>query len=403
MQKNITPQMARALIYEMPVPHNATNIELESAFGYVAAADVYSACAVPPFARSRFDGFAFRAEDTAMATAQNPITLKITQEVPAGTVAASPILPGAAAKIYTGAKMPTGANATIKYEYTEFTDTKVKIFRPLQPNQDVTPIGEDIALGDTILQRGEILTPAKIGLLAACGVGNLDVYDKPRIHLITTGSELVSHHETLADGKVYNSSGPYISAYLREQGFLVRTTHVPDSADAIANGIEEKLSDYDLILTTGGASVGDYDLCKTTLEQMHADILFWKTSMKPGAAILAAVLRDTPILCLSGNPAAALMQVYQLLRPFLRKLRGMKDCWDMPVDVHLKKPFTKCSKRTRLLRGRMEIMDGKAYFEELGGQLGSVLSSFSDAEWFAEIPANSPELPTGTLVKAYRI
>jgi molybdopterin molybdotransferase len=403
MQKNIMPDAACELLFNMPVRQSAFETKLGDALGYVAAEDVHTPYPMPPFDRSPFDGFAFRGEDTAGAATETPVILKITEEIAAGDVGKIAITPGFAAKILTGARLPFGANATVKYEYTEFTNETVKLFRPVKPWQDVNRAGEELCSGAVIIRRGERLSPARLGLLAACGIGGLSVFSKPRVSLITTGSELISCGEPYQDGKIFNSSAVSLSAILTAEHFYVSPFHARDSVDEIAEAIKAALKSSELIITTGGISVGDYDLCKAAVEQLGAEILFWKVCLKPGGAILAAVLEGIPIVCLSGNPGAALMQLYRLLLPFLRKLRGETACFDEHIELILKTPFTATSKRVRLMRGRLEFQNGRVYFVQAGGQSGSVIASFAGAEALVEIPAGSPALPAGTIVTGWRI
>ncbi|MDR2530664.1 MAG: molybdopterin molybdotransferase MoeA [Oscillospiraceae bacterium] len=404
MKTNVTPDEARTILFDLPVTAAAETVALPCALNRVLASELTADVAVPPFDRSPFDGYALIAEDTATATAVNPVTLTLTEEIPAGTAPSRRLERGFAAKILTGAPIPDGANATVKFEYTQFNDTEVSVTRPLIPWQDVTRVGEDVKAGAVIAARGTLLTPPLIGIAASAGRFELPVFRLPSAIIINTGSELIEAGEPLPPAKIYNSSAYSLSSYLRGLGFdAVSGGVVRDDAHAIAAKIADALGKCDLVITTGGVSVGDYDYAFDAAQILGADTLFSKARMKPGGAIGAFVKDGRLILSLSGNPGAAIMQLLRIALPYLNKLRGLAECFPAPVEVYLKHAFTKLSTRVRVIRGRLELDGGKAWFVEVGGQTGGVISSFAGADLLAEFPANSPEVPAGSLITAYRV
>ena len=404
MIKGIQPDDARDMLYNLPASPKTETVAVITALGRVMAADIHADIAIPPFDRSPFDGYAFRGEDTAAATRETPVTLKITEELPAGTVPTIDITPGHAAKILTGAPIPTGADCTIKYEVTEFTDTEVKIFAPVAPGSDIVYAGEDVKLGTPIAKRGDVITPPLMGLLASIGHAEVEVFKPPRAALVNTGAEVVEPGNPLPFGKIFNSNASTLSGYLRRQGIELYNAGVVDDDPAlIAERIKMNIADNDLIITTGGASVGDYDCAIRAAELLGAEILFWKAQIKPGGAAVAAVLDGKLILSLSGNPGGAIMFLLRCAMPYIRKLCGRSSCFPESIEVYLKHRFDKLSERSRLLRGQLEIIDGKAYFAEYGAQGGGDISSFVVADLLAEIAADSAPLPAGTLVKAWRL
>jgi molybdopterin molybdotransferase len=404
MFRSIDPHAARELLYSLPAAYKIERIKLSEAQNRVLSSDISAVMPTPPFDRSPFDGYAFRGEDTASASKEHPVTLHITEEIPAGGVPTRDIKAGMAAKILTGAPIPTGANAVVKYEDTEFSADEVKLFASVRPDTDIVRAGCDIEAGSIIASAGTVVTAPLLGVFASQGIGNVDVIQKPRISIINTGSELIEVGQPLPAGMIYNSNVYTLCGYLRDLGAdPVNAGVVMDDPDAIAGKIGDELMHSDMVITTGGASVGDYDWAVTSAEKLGADILFWKTSMKPGGSIMAAVLNNKLILGLSGNPGAAVLGLIRIAMPYIKKLCGIKDAMPQAVEVYLKKPFTKNSPKLRILRGSLEILDGKAYFLENEGQGNGAVFSLVGCDLLGEIPAGSPPLPAGAKISAYRI
>ncbi|MDR0906363.1 MAG: molybdopterin molybdotransferase MoeA [Oscillospiraceae bacterium] len=405
MLKSVEPAQARELILSIGTTAPSTEtLPLTELFGRVLAEDVYAEIPIPPFDRSPFDGYAFRGADTANATAENPVTLKITEEIPAGSVPTVDITEGFAAKILTGAPLPNGADATVKYEQTEFTDTTVTFTAPVKPNSDVVRAGDDVKLGALAARRGDVISPAAVGLLASLGRTEVVVYRRPRAAILNTGSELVEPGNPLPFGKIHNSSVFSLTGSLAALGIdAYNAGVVRDDPQAIADAIAENLPKCDVMFTTGGASVGDYDFAGGAADRLGANILFWKTKLKPGGAMLASEKDGKLVLALSGNPGSALIGLLHIAAPFLFRLAGRREIQPEAVEVHLKKPYKGSTTRTRLLRGRLEISGGRAYFAEEGEQGGGALSSFHGCDLLGEIPAGSPALDAGALIMAYRI
>lgn len=392
------------MLCALPTAAQTESVRLMEAQDRILAADAVAVIPSPPFDRSPFDGYAFRGEDTASASPKQPVVLKITEEIPAGKAAEIEITSGYAAKILTGAPMPKGANATIKYENTEFTPSEVKIFKPVAPNSDIAYAGDDIKAGTVIAPKGTLITAPLLGILASQGIGELTVFKKPVIEILNTGSELAEVGTALGPAMIYNSNVYTLSGYLRELGALPRNAGiVPDDPDMISGRISAALKISDMVITTGGASVGDYDWAVTSAERLGAEVLFWKINMKPGGSIMAAVKDGKLILGLSGNPGAAVLGLLRIALPYIKKLCGRTDIYSPPIDVLLKEPLKKASPKLRILRGRLELAGGSAYFTENEGQANSAASSLVGCDLLGEIEAGSPPLPEGTLIKAYRI
>jgi molybdopterin molybdotransferase len=249
-----------------------------------------------------------------------------------------------------------------------------------------------------------VITAPLAGVLAGQGIAAVEVYKKPVIAVLNTGTELLEVGTPLRPAMIYNSNVYTLSGYLTEFGAETKNAGVVvDDPDAIAERIGAALESADMVITTGGASVGDYDWAVGSAQRLGADVLFWKVDMKPGGAIMAAVRNGKVILGLSGNPGAAVLGLLRIAMPFIRKLCGRTDVYPPVVEVLLKEPLTKPSPKLRLVRGRLEIQDGAAYFEENEGQGNGAVSSLIGCDLLGEIPAGSPPLPAGTRIKAYRL
>ena len=404
MLKHVPVNEGCAALYSLPVSPSYETVALSDALSRVAAFDVRAPISVPPFDRSPYDGFAFRGADTAQATRENPVKLRITEEIPAGTQPRNPIPPGFAAKILTGAPIPEGADVTVKFEHTEVDGDTVKVFEAYKPGTDIVPAGSDIKAHDVIARRGEVVSEPVISAFANVGISHVKVFCRPTVTVLSTGTELLEPGDSLRPAMIYNSNVYTLSAYLSAAGAqAVNGGTVEDCPELIAQKIKAALEVSDMVVTTGGASVGDYDFAVSAAEALGAQVLFWKTAMKPGGAIMAATLEDKVILGLSGNPGAAVVGLLRIAMPYVKKLCGRTDCFYPEIQVRLKEPYLKHSDKTRILRGRLEIDGSGAYFAQGSGQGSETVLSFAGCDLLGEIPQGSPPLREGTVIKAYRL
>lgn len=404
MKQKISVDEAMAILSGLKACGRTEVIPAAQARGRVLAEDIRASVAVPQFDRSPYDGYAIRGEDTADASRENPAVLRITEEIPAGKAPEYEVTAGMAAKILTGAPVPKGANAVIKYEITEFTDEYVKVFKPVKPDTDIVYAGEDVQAGQLLAEKGSVITPALSGVLAAQGIAQVKVFARPRAFLLCTGTELLEPGQPLENGKIYNSNSSTIGGYLEQLGLeCVDGGCVPDDEESIARSIDSALDSSDIIVTTGGASVGDYDFALRSAQRIGAEILFWEVNMKPGGSVVAAEKGGKLILNLSGNPGAAVITLLRVASPYIKKLCGRKDTELEAVTLVMRQAYNKKSPRRRMVRGRLVIEDGVAYFQTGEGQGNGVVSSLVGCDMLAEIPAGTPAVEAGALVKAYRV
>jgi molybdopterin molybdotransferase len=378
MLTNITIENAHEILLNEKINTQIIELSILDSLDHVLAENIISNINMPPFDRSPLDGYAYRAEDTIHATKDFPITLEVIDNIQAGYVSDKTLEKGQAIRIMTGAKIPSGANVIMRYEDTEFTETQVKIFISLEPNSNIAKIGEDMGIGDLVLKKGIIMGPAEIGLLASLGKSHIKVYAKPRIAILATGDELVGISSDLKEGKIRNSNSYLIAAQIKRLGaepviLGIAKDNLKDTIDELVSALKWA----DMIITTGGASVGDADIIKEALEGAGGKILFWKVQMKPGTPIVAAKNENKFLFGLSGNPAAAYITFEKFVRPTILRLMGKTKSNFMKVNSILENDFTKISEQNRYVRAFTYKKDEKYYTKLPNKHSSGVLSSIS--------------------------
>lgn len=383
----------------------ATRVEpeevmLEEAYGRILAEDVYSPMAHPPFARSPLDGYAYLAEAAANS---GPLKLKVVSEIPAGVWPERVLTSGEAARIFTGAPLPQGANCVVRQEDTRVAGEHVIVERPVSAGDNVVPLGDEVKEGNPLLPGGDRLTPPAVGLLAALGIAKVKVLRKPRVGLFSTGSELAEVGEPLAPGKIYNSNSYTLRGLIQELGCeVVPWPLVPDRLDETVKALQ-MLEDVDVVITTGGASVGDYDLMPQALERFGCEILFWKIKMKPGTPACVGRKDKRLYFALSGNPAAAMVTFELLARPALRKYAGLTRPVGDRFSVKLAGAFAKNSKQRRFLRARAVMREGMIWADPGAAQGSGILKSMIGSQLLVDVPGGHGAVSEGETLEAYWI
>ena len=399
MLENITVETAKRILSEEKNDIKQSELYILDSLDHVLAEDIVSETDMPPFDRSPLDGYAYKSEDTVNAAENSPVTLEVIDYVQAGYVSRKKICNGQAIRIMTGAKIPEGADVVIRYEDTEFTDKTVKIFRYLKPQSNIVKAGEDMRAGDLILRKGITIGPAEIGVLASNGKTHVKVYSKPTIAILSTGDELLEIDEELADGKIRNSNSYVIAAQVKKYGGNARILGIcMDRVNDVKKKLDSALKWADMIITTGGASVGDADIIKEAFKAAGADILFWKARMKPGTPIVAAKYENKLLFGLSGNPAAAFITFEIFVGPAILRLMGKPKHKYMKVESILESDFNKVSEQDRYLRAFTYKKEG-AYYTVLPDKHSSgVLSSLSGKNSLLLIPGGSSPYKKGDRV-----
>jgi molybdopterin molybdotransferase len=360
---------------------------LSGALGRCSGEDIYAPLDNPPFDRSPLDGFSLRSEDTGAASADNPAVLRIEGRAFAGKPADRRAAPGEAVRIATGAPIPEGCDCVVPKEAVREEGGKVLIFRPLSRHENYIHRGSDVSRGQLLIRRGERLNFKHLGVLAAMGKAELRIMKPPAVGLLCTGDELVPPGRPLPPGGIYNSGQTLLSCRLKELGFdPVVLPQAADDLDQIVREIKAHIDGLDVLITTGGVSVGDRDVLPGVFDALPAERLFRGMDFKPGSAVLCGRYRDKLLVCLSGNPFAGIATFELLVKPLLAKMTGRKDLEPRRRRAVLKDPFPKGGDKRRFIRARLEE-DGVALPE---GHTSGQLFSFLGCNCLADIPAGGP-------------
>ena len=404
MLRNIAYEQARQLLLDLVQPLGTERVPLSCCAGRILAQELRAEGNVPPFDRSAFDGYAFRAEDVADASKEHPVALRIVEEVPAGSVPTKAVTAGMAVKILTGAPVPEGADAIINYESTEFTHETVTLFAPVRRGANIVTAGEDVKAGQLLASEGMRIDAGLAGTLAGQGVAEPLVYRVPRVGIISTGNEVVEADAPAQPGKIRNTNRHALEAALMLAGMEPRYLGVGrDSAEEIAELYREGLRTCDAVLSTGGVSAGDYDLTPAAIELAGGTVLARGVKLKPGMAC-AYGHRDGKLACgLSGNPASFLTNFYCVVLPALRKLAGRADALPQEFEVVLANGFNKPSPGGRRLRGRLVLSGGEARFACAEGQGNAVISTAIGCDMMAIVPAGTGKLNAGDRLKGFML
>lgn len=402
MEKYISYEKARDMLLEIVSVVEKEKVLLEESAGMVLAQDLIAVENVPAFDRSPYDGYAFRAADSRGASPENPVTLKIVEEIAAGDWPQQKVTEGTAAKILTGAPIPQGADAVVMYERTEFTKETVTITDTAESGENIIYAGEDVSAGKVLAECGTEVDSGLAGSLASQGVFYPLVYRCPRVGLISTGNEVVDSKEEIPKGKIRNTNRYSLASEVMKNGCEpVYLGLAEDSVEKIAEMITVGLQTCDTVLLTGGVSVGDYDLTPKAMEAAGVHVLVQGVDMKPGMACAYGEKNGKPVCGLSGNPASSITNFHAVVMPALRKLAGRKSCLPKEITVTLADDFKKKSRCTRLLRGVLDLEDGTVKMRLPKNQGNVVISSTIGCNVLAVVPAGSGSLPAGTVLKGF--
>ncbi len=375
------------------------NIALPEAAGRVLAQPIAAQEEIPPFANSAMDGYALRSSDTQAATPQQPTRLRLVGIVQAGQVAERPLEAGEAMRILTGAPVPPGADAVIQQELTQTGEEWVEVQAPVARSNNIRHPGEDIRRGTRVLAEGAILGPSEIGVLASLGVAEVVVYRRPVVAILATGDELVEIHQALRPGQIRNSNSYLIAAAVGAAGGIPRRLGIARDQVEELRAKLQAAQEADLIITSGGVSVGDYDLVKDIMREQGV-IDFWRVNLKPGKPLAFGRLGGTPLLGLPGNPVSAAVTFELFARPVLRKMQGFAQVLRPVVQARMLDSAPEGGNRRHYVRAQVALQDGVFVARTTGPQDSHILTSMVGANALLVIPENSPPVPPGEIVQA---
>lgn len=399
----ISFEAARAHVIERCTPLAPVEVGLDRALGRVLAETVVAREAVPPFDNSAMDGYAVRAADVATARSDRPVRLRVVGRILAGHPLAAEVGPGQAARIMTGAPMPPGADAVVVVERSEpVGDHEVDLFEAVAPGRHVRPAGDDVALGETVLTAGTLLTPAHLGVLATLANRQPLVVPRPTVAVMSTGDELVDHDGPLAPGQIRESNRPTLVAAVTSFGLEAEDLGtVPDDLDRLRSALREAATTHDAVITTGGVSMGDVDLVKVVLAEL-ADMAWMQVAIRPAKPFAFGLLDGTPVFGLPGNPVSSLVSLALLALPGLRTLAGRRDL-DLPrVLARLTTEVGgRDDGRTAFVRARLEWTGDEFSAHPAGRQGSHQLSASADANALLVLdgPASSGDRVEAVLLR----
>jgi molybdopterin molybdotransferase len=392
----IPVEEAQRLVLERAKRLDAERVPLERAYGRVLAEPVGAAVDLPPFPSSAMDGFAVRSADTASA----PVSLILAGNVAAGAPATRALEAGETMAISTGGVVPDGADAVIPIELTRTVTGRVEITDTVQPGTNVRSRGGDVTAGASLLDVGTALGAAQVGALAAAGVSEVRCAKRPRVGILVTGSELVKPGEPLRPGEIYESNGLMLAAQLLSAGAVpAQLGTVADTEEDHRSAIEKALLGFDMLVTSGGASVGPHDLVRRVQAQLRVEEVFWGVAMKPGKPVAFGVRRDHMLFNLPGNPVSSLVCFELLVRPAVNALLGLSDprpAFDRGI---LASSLARNPSRDEFVRASRELGDGgEVRLHPVAGQDSHMIASAARADSLVHIRHGAGEVAAGEAV-----
>lgn len=381
-------------------PLSPLDLTLLDAHGCALAEDVDSAFPLPPFDNSAMDGYAVRSSDVSMATAATPVTLPVVGDIAAGSSGPYSVQPGLCVRIMTGAPMPVGADTVVPVEWTDGGIAQVTIRRPAEPGRNVRRAGEDATAGATVLRAGTHLGATQVGLLAAVGRDRVLARPRPRVVVLSTGSELVEPGTALSPGKIPDSNSTLLTSAAREAGAMAfRVGIVPDDPRQLIDTLEDQLIRADAVVTSGGVSVGAYDVVKEALGRL-GDVKFERVAMQPGMPQGFGLIGPdrTPLFGLPGNPVSAYVSFEVFVRPAVRRMLGVEPIYRPTVRARLAAAVSSPPGKRSFLRADLRVEEGAYTVEPVGGSGSHLIAALAGANALIVVPETATEVAAGETV-----
>jgi molybdopterin molybdotransferase len=388
----LTLEEAQALVLERARPLANEQVPIGAAARRVVAEDVRARVDLPPFASSAMDGFAVRSADL-------PGALRIVGESAAGRPYERQLEPGCAVAISTGAVVPAGADAVVPVERVVKTANTVEVSESVAAGAHVRPRGGDVASGEVVMRAGATLTPARLAAVAAAGVATVECRRRPRVGILATGSELVAPGEPLRDGQIYETNGLMLDAALSAAGAeIVTEPTAADDESVLREALERGLA-RDVLVTSGGVSVGEHDLVRAVERDLGVEEVFWRVSIKPGKPVSFGVRGDTLVFGLPGNPVSALVGCELFVKPALRALQGVAEPLPLFETGSLTIGLRRNAERDEFVRARVRTAADEVLLEPIVGQESHMIVRSSAADALVHVPRGNGELTAGTAAR----
>lgn len=390
-------------------------ISLSLSFGRRIAQAVYAAYPVPHFRRSGVDGYAVQAADIAGASPGNPVELEVIEHIPSGTVPTRQIISGTAARIMTGAPVPDGADAVVMLEMTEEVSVaaeagakgqieRTMIRKSLPSGHNITPVAGEISDGELLLEQGCRIAAGEAALLATFGYATVAVYRKPIVAIFSTGSELLNVEDAMKPGRIRNSNSYMLACQVEACGGVpIIMPALSDDVEQVQSALAKAFESADCVITSGGVSVGDYDVLVDLFGRWEGTLLFNKIAMRPGSPTSAAVWQDKLLFALSGNPGASFVGFELFVKPVLESMQGSRKPFREACTAFLDMDYEKGSAYPRYVRGTTHIDDGRLCVRLAGADKSSIIVSVKDADCLIHLPAGGSGFHKGERVSIYML
>jgi molybdopterin molybdotransferase len=380
-------------------PLGSERVSILEALGRVCAEDILANRDIPSFDNAGMDGYAVRSEDIQNASAEHPVLLEVIEDLPAGFIPRKRVERGNGTRIMTGALIPEGADAVVPVEESKKEGNFVSIFMSSLPGEYIRKAGEDVKKGECIISAGDLINPAEIGMLASLGRSFVAVYQRATVAILCTGEELVDVDGDLDGTKIVSSNSYSLAAQVKDCGAIpIQLGIARDRKEEI----EEKLLQgirADVLVSSAGVSVGDYDFVKNVLNDIGVEIVFWKVAMKPGMPVVFGTVQGKPVFGLPGNPVSSMVSFEQFVRPSLLKMMGHRPLFRPVIDAILKEDIQKRPGRRHFMRAFVSLEKGQYFVTPTGAQGSGILKSMVKANGLMVIPEDREIVKAGEKVK----
>jgi molybdopterin molybdotransferase len=380
-------------------PLGSEKVSILEVLGRVCAEDISAKRDIPPFDNSGMDGYAVRSEDIQEASPNHPVQLEVIEDLPAGFIAKKRVERGKAIRIMTGAAIPEGADSIIPVEETKKDGMFVSILKAMSQGSHFRRAGGDVRKGERIIARGDLVHPAEVGMIASMGRSSISVYQRPLVAILCTGEELVDVDENLEGVKIVSSNSYTLAAQVKDCGAIPLQLGIArDRKVEIEERVRQGLR-ADVIISSAGISVGDYDFVREVLKDLGMEMIFWKVAMKPGKPVAFGTIDGKLVFGLPGNPVSSMVAFEQFVRPALLKMMGHRQLFRPVIEGILKQDIEKEPGRRHFVRSFVTFEDGRYFVTMTGPQGSDILTSMVRANGLVIIPEGKEIVRAGEKVK----
>ncbi len=380
-------------------PLGFEKVSILESLGRVIGEDIRAGRNIPPFDNSAMDGYALISADVEKASSSHPVRLEVIEDLPAGAFPTKKVKRGEAIRIMTGAPVPKGADTVIPIEETKKENESVLILKATAPGENIRRSGEDVKTGDRVISRDDMIRPAEVGMLASVGRSFVSVYQKPLVAILCTGDELVDVDGNLDEVKIISSNSYSLGAQVKDCGAMPLQLGI---AKDRKEEIEEKFRQgirADVVISSAGVSVGDYDFVKDVMKRLGMEMIFWKVAMRPGAPLAFGTIGGKPMFGLPGNPVSSMISFEQFVRPSLLKMMGHRKLFRPTVEAVLKEDVKKAAGKRYFIRGSVSFEKDQYFVTTTGEQGSGILRSMVKANGLIVIPEEQEKVRAGEKVK----